>query len=62
MRRRNTAALRRSKGRAVACVHGAHQNPEVLYKTVAVQDPGAAMLAEHHPVDGPHGAGATNLS
>jgi hypothetical protein len=59
MRRSLTADRCRSRGLTFACVHGTRRNPEILLKTAAVQDPGAAMLAVHHPVDGPHGASST---
>jgi hypothetical protein len=52
MRKSNPAGHSRSKGRAFVCVHGTRRNPELLGKTAAVQDPGAAILAEHQPVDG----------
>jgi hypothetical protein len=58
----NTADLSRWKGHALACVHGTCRNPEVLRKTVAVQDSDAAMLAVHQPVDGSPGASSTERS
>jgi hypothetical protein len=62
MRKSKTARHSGSKGRAFTNVHGTCQNPEILRKTVAVQNPGVAMRAEHPPVDDAHAASFTTLA